>query len=533
MKKLINILSTLIISSTLSVSVISCRNPFTPKNNQGYKLPEIDNLKFTNRFHAQNPTTGMMNDIQGGFYREGKWHVYFLQNADGIFDQDGNNHGKFGSVWYHVTTVDWINWNYEGPAVPKYTTKYGDQASGTFYEDKENSFGYGSEAIIAITTSYSDAGQNIMMFYSIDGGYKFNPVKEEPILWNPHKETNENFRDPYFFKKNNKFIMYIAEENEFGVYVSDNPLGEYKKTGSFKAQHPMLECPNLFEINIKDSVEKKWVALYGGNGGWGENADNLSSGTYYVTGSLDEKTFVFKPDNEEAYKRLDFGPDYYAAKFMSTSYKNTDIDSLITTGWVNNWSYNFSIPNDGRLGNMSLAREIKLLNKGTKEKPDYTFETNFLGFNKFQVLKTGNIINQTNFLEHENLKGQYFKTNFILKNIQKNNKDNVEMQICDDQYNITILFDFLQNQISVKRLINISFNYGKEEFEKLRVFKTDLSNLNGDLNFEVYVDKTIVEFKFIDGTVFSMLKFIDAISKEDIKFNADNIDIEYQYYQVA
>ncbi|WP_075058271.1 glycoside hydrolase family protein [Spiroplasma litorale] len=121
-----------ILSIFISSMSLAFKQSFS-KPHTSYSLPEINNEKFTNKFHVQNPTTGMMNDIQGGFYRDGKWHVYFLQNADGIFDSSGANHGKFGSVWYHVTTIDWINWNYEGPAVPKFTTKYGDQASGTFF----------------------------------------------------------------------------------------------------------------------------------------------------------------------------------------------------------------------------------------------------------------------------------------------------------------------------------------------------------------------------------------------------------------
>ncbi|WP_075058270.1 glycoside hydrolase family protein [Spiroplasma litorale] len=400
-----------------------------------------------------------------------------------------------------------------------------------FFEDVNDDFGYGNEAIIAVTTSYSDEGQNIMMSYSIDGGYNFLPVKEEPILWNPHKETNENFRDPYFFKKDNKFIMYIAEENEFGVYVSNNPISGYEKTGSFKAQHPMLECPNIFQMNVEyeEKVEKKWVALYGGNGGWGENKDDLSSGTYYVVGDLDEKTYVFKPDSDKSYKRLDFGPDYYAAKFMTKSPYNTNIDSLITTGWVSNWSYNYSIPNDGRLGNMSLAREIKLTKETNSTGFEYIMKSDYIGFNNFKPESEGKYLSDSNLIKSNNLIGKYYKADFSWNNIGNNE---VNLIIGDNQYSIKVNLDYTNNKIKVKRDIKVDFNYGKEEFTKERIYNSNLKALKKSSNLEIYIDKTIVEFKFTDNSTFTMLKFVDSKSFEDIKLSTKASNLRYSYYQI-
>ncbi|QGS52175.1 glycoside hydrolase family 32 protein [Spiroplasma tabanidicola] len=527
MKKLLKAIFVGFLGTSFSFGSVAC------KSYPNYKLPPIDDAKYTNRFHVQNPTTGMMNDIQGGFFRDNKWHIYFLQNADGIFDPSGYNHGKFGSVWYHVTTTDWINWKYEGPAVPKYTTKYGDQASGTFFEDVNNDFGYGSKAIIAVTTSYSDEGQNIMMFYSIDGGYKFDPVKEEPILWNLHKKTNENFRDPYFFKKDNKFIMYIAEENEFGVYVSNKPTSGFEKTGSFKADHPMLECPNLFQMNVSNNeCAKKWVAIYGGNGEWGDNADGLSTGTYYITGTLDENTYIFKPDEDQTYKRIDFGPDFYAAKFVTKSSSNVDLDSLIATAWVSNWNYNFSVPNDGRLGNMSLARELKLVNQGSIEKPVYYINSSYLGFDDYKVTKEGEYSNDSDLIEKENLAGQFYKLDLLFDNL-KSTEDKINLYIGDEQYDVNVIIDFLNNKIAVTRSINQDFHFGKEAFEKQRVFDINRENVNDKSILEIYNDKTILEFKFLDGSTFTMLKYPDGVTKEKVKLTSEKESINYKYYQIV
>ncbi|AOG60228.1 levanbiose-producing levanase [Spiroplasma helicoides] len=528
MKKILKFLLAINLSSITAISVSSCT---TPLKEDRYKLPEIDNIKYSNKFHAQNPTTGMMNDIQGGFYRDGKWHVYFLQNADGIFDKYGYNHGKFGSVWYHVTTTDWINWSYEGPAVPKYTTPYGDQASGTFYEDKENYFGYGSDAIIAITTSYSDQGQNIMMFYSVDGGYKFQDIIPEPILWNPHANENENFRDPYFFVKDNKFILYIAEDDSFGVWVSDKPTSGYKKTGNYKASHPMLECPNLYQLKVEGEETKKWVLLYGGNGGWGVDKDDLSTGSYYQVGELDEN-FVFTPDKNQKSKRIDFGPDYYAAKFMNKSYKNTDLESLYTSAWVSNWAYNFAIPNDGRLGNMSLVREIKLKNFGDAKKPNYEFITTYQGFgNKNETLNNKYLSGQK-LVKDLHLNGTYYKAVFEM-GLNDEKLGPINLVIGDSNYKVEVKLDFENEVTTVNRSIDYFFVNGDEEFKKTRTFKLDLERISKKLNIEIYLDKTILELKLPDGKVYTMLKFVSGDNTEDMYLETKNQSSNIlKYYQL-
>ncbi|QEH61925.1 levanase [Spiroplasma chinense] len=550
MRKILSILAVATIGISSSSSVIACQ--YMDKN---YTVPEINNDLYTTVFHQQNPTQGMLNDIQGGFFDEEtqEWHVYFLQNSDGLFDKYGYNHGKGGSVWYHATTKDWINWENHGPGVPKTIKNYNDQASGTFFEDVDNLFGLDPNYIkgqgkartkIAVTTNYNGKGnQDIMMFYSIDGGYTFDIVKDELILENPNRGKNENFRDPYFFydKEKELFVMYIARGEFYDVYSSKTPTEGYKKVGSIDVRYPMLECSNLFQMNVKDengkaTGEKKWVLIYGGNGNHGDGKDNLSGGTYYSTGTLDEND-VFIPDSKESVKRLDFGPDYYAAKFMTKSVENTNIDSLITTGWMSNWAYTYQVPNDGRFGYMSLARNIELRENNN----DYTMHTDFVDFwseNKSQgsvkTLSTSEGSFKTNekILESNSLKGKSFKMNISLKDLS-NFKDTLKLTIGDDNYKIEAKLDFVKNKITVNRKLQDKLVRGNKEFTKNRVYSADLSSLKtGEI--EIYLDKTTLEFKFPDGSVYSMLKFPDNVSQEDIEVTSNSqIDMNFKYYQIG
>ncbi|ASP28333.1 levanase [Spiroplasma corruscae] len=481
--------------------------------------------RFDNKFHAQMQERGLMNDILGSFYRDGYWHVYYLYNNQAIFDDNGYNHGKWGSTIYHVTTKDWINWNYVGIAADKDLTYYNDISSGSIFEDKNNFFNYGAGTIIAMVSSFARNEQNIMGYYSIDGGYNFLPIKNTPIIDRKQEHDNPgDFRDPFFFEMDGKYIMYLAENDNFGVWVADEPTGEYFKTGKYYAKHPMLECPNLYQMNVKNSNEKKYVLFYGGNGGWGDSADNLYTGTYYVVGDID-KNFVFIPDENQNTKRYDFGPDYYAAKFMANQQSILNIDKLISTGWLGSWNYIYNLPDDGRIGSMSVARELELQNIGTKSNPNYIINSEFMGFENINLSKTVYLNQNNSFTE---LGGSY-RMVIDLENLTDYDKE-IILNFKANLYNANVKLDFLNNKISVKRDSSFAPLKNNEPFSKVREYNVNLKNPYRN-KIEILVDKTVIEMKFPDGSVYTMLKFLDENDIELINFEAgDELKIKYDVY---
>ena len=303
------------------------------------------------------PDEGFLNDVQGAFFRNGLWHLYFLYNSDARYDASGNQVGGNGSEWYHVTTADWVQWNYEGVAIHKYKTEWGDVASGSIYVDSDNSFGKGEDAIIVFATAYcGDKGQNVMGYYSTDNGYNFLPLKTDPIIKHVG-DAKTDFRDPYLFKVNNTWILYMAEGDKFGIYTASSPLGEYRYVDGYYAPNVLLECPALFELDVnQDPNNKKWVLFYGGNGG-----KDSTTGTYASVGYLTDK-YVFKPEHENI--RVDYGPDYYRAKMFLNETK--DSSYVLGNAWMGNWSYATRVPNDGRFGSISLTRKISLFKANNK-----------------------------------------------------------------------------------------------------------------------------------------------------------------------
>ncbi|MCD7123263.1 hypothetical protein [Limosilactobacillus caviae] len=510
----------------LSAYEVAKRNGFTGTEkewidslrNQNFNKTTINKIfdKYSNKFHINMPDNGFLNDVQGAFYRNGIWHMYFLYNADAKYNVNGDQIGGNGTEWYHVTTKDWVKWNYEGVAIHKYKTAWGDVASGTIYIDFDNRFGKGKDAVIVFATAYGgDKGQNVMGYYSTDNGYTFSPLQADPILRHVGG-SDTNFRDPYLFRMGDTWVIYMAEGDKFGIYTSNNPLSGYNYIDGYFAPHALLECPSLFKLNVNgDQNNQKWVLFYGGNGG-----DDATTGTYASVGYLTDK-YVFKAEQENI--RVDYGPDYYGAKMFSNEFNNNDF--VYSDAWLGNWGYATKVPNNGRIGAISTTRKITLRNENNK----YTLNNEIVGVFPDYL---DNPIVGTNLKTNTGLpmfKGDSFYLKFRIKDVRKLN-ENMTVKLVGNQYDSDMLFNFKDNNVKVHRY-NSSFNnndiYGRD-----RIFSTNLDKEN-DLWIELLVDRTCIEMRLSNGDIFTMTKFPAGRSRENICVSADNtVDFDYEYYQI-
>ena len=98
--------------------------------------------------------------------------------------------------WGHATSKDLIHWKEEKPSIARDTL--GHIFSGSAVIDKNNTAGYGKNAIIALYTSASDKnGQIECMAYSTDKGYTYTKYDKNPVL-RPF-DGLKDFRDPKVF----------------------------------------------------------------------------------------------------------------------------------------------------------------------------------------------------------------------------------------------------------------------------------------------------------------------------------------------
>ncbi|WP_173917568.1 glycoside hydrolase family 32 protein [Halobacillus sp. Marseille-Q1614] len=286
------------------------------------------------------------NDPQKPIYLDGKYHYYYLYNGD---YPSGN-----GTEWRHAVSKDLIHWKDEGVAIPKYTNENGDPWSGSVVVDKNNTAGFGEDAVVAIVTQPSANGkQEQYLWYSTDKGQTFNSYSDEPVMANPGAE---DFRDPKIIwdKNTEKWVLLMAEGTKIGFYESEN-LKDWNYTGGFQTEDiGLVECPDLYMMRADDGT-LKWVL--------GASANGKSIGkpnTYaYWTGEYNGQEFI--ADNENP-KWLDYGFDWYGGVTFADGTSEDKLSYRYALAWMNNWDYANNTPtmNEGFNGLDSIVRKIEL-----------------------------------------------------------------------------------------------------------------------------------------------------------------------------
>lgn len=336
----------LLVVAVIAVSVLMNEKK-TEKQNPG----KAQTISYRPDFHFSSPDK-WKNDPQQPIYYQGKYHYYYLYNKD---YPEGN-----GTEWRHATSEDLIHWEDHGVAIPKYTTENGDPWTGSVVHDKNNTAGFGEDALIAIVTQPTGKSgqQEQYLWYSTDGGNTFKQESEEPVLANP---GTEDFRDPKVIwnDEKNNWIMLLAEGDKIGFYESAD-LKTWTFTGDFQTDGiGVLECPDLFQLRAPDGAVKYVLGMSANGEGKGEPK------TYaYWTGDFDGTTFT--PDEENP-KWLDYGFDWYGGVTFEDGLSEDEQAKRYALAWMNNWSYADQTPSmkyDGFNGTDSIVREITLQQEG-------------------------------------------------------------------------------------------------------------------------------------------------------------------------
>ena len=299
--------------------------------------------------YHHTPAYGWMNDPNGMFYKDGVYHLYFQYNPYGSVW--GNMH------WGHSTSTDLAHWKYEGCAIVP--DAWGAIFSGSCVVDKDNTAGFGKGAVVAFYTSAKSTPwgdvQSQSMAYSLDNGKTFIKYEHNPIL----TSTERDFRDPkvFWYAPGKHWVMMLAVGQEMQIYSSGN-LKEWKKESSFGAMQGahggVWECPDLVEVAVEGSKEKKWVLICNLNPG----GPFGGSAAQYFVGSFDGKKFVNESPTQT--KWLDWGKDNYA----TVTWSNAPAGRCIALGWMSNWQYANNVPTTQYRSANTLARDLTLYRAG-------------------------------------------------------------------------------------------------------------------------------------------------------------------------
>lgn len=299
-------------------------------------MPQSDDFNTKNRerfrpeFH-HTPAYGWMNDPNGMFYLDGVYHLYYQWNPYGSTWEN--------MTWGHSTSKDLVNWTAEKPVL--FPDALGAIFSGSCVVDKNNTAGFGKNAIVAF---YTSAGRNQVqsMAYSTDGGYTFTKYDRNPVLIGDCPD----FRDPKVFWNSEAgfWNMILAAGQEMRIYSSKN-LKEWKFESSFGAGYGahggVWECPDLMKI------DNKWVLICNINPGgiFGGSA------TQYFVGDFDGKRFT---TNQKATLWLDYGKDHYA----TVTFFNAPYNRRIALAWMSNWQYANNVPTNQFRSANSVPRDL-------------------------------------------------------------------------------------------------------------------------------------------------------------------------------
>ena len=318
-----------------------------------------DNIQLADTFNTANtdyyrpvyhhtPLYGWMNDANGLVYKDGEYHLYFQYNPYG--SKWGNMH------WGHSVSKDLIHWQHLDPAIARDTLEH--IFSGSTVIDKNNSAGYGKDAMIAFYTSASDEhGQIQCMAYSTDNGRTYTKYEKNPIL-TPF-DGLKDFRDPkvFWYEPAQKWYMIVSADKNMRFYSSTD-LKQWEYLSQFGegygVQPNQFECPDFIQLPVDGNKDNmKWVMIVNVNPG----CPFGGSATEYFVGTFDGKEF--KCDNDKSVtKWLDFGKDHYA----TVCFSNTG-DRVIAVPWMSNWQYANVTPIRQYRGANALPRELSLYTK--------------------------------------------------------------------------------------------------------------------------------------------------------------------------
>ncbi len=469
-------------------------SPELPDTNQAnvYSEPMRPQIHFT-------PQKNWMNDPNGMVYADGVWHLYYQYNPAG---QDWGN-----ISWGHATSTDLFHWKEQPIALSP--DNLGLVFSGSAVVDKNNTAGFGENAIIAMYTSHGDYEQQCIA-YSNDGGMTFTKYSGNPVIKN---STHSDFRDPKVVWDETSQAWYcvlaLGGEHTAQIYRSTN-LKTWTLKSTFAApsyapgcNRGVWECSDLYPIQYKG--ERKWIlAVNVSNGG-----PVLGSGTMYFVGDFTNGRFT--PDRYDYPLWIDHGLDNYAG----VTWSNTG-DRHIFIGWMNNQAYGGYPVYPWRCC-MTLPRELALV--------EY----------EGRPLLTSVIVP-----EIEGISGEWntpSSSSFFIKKEKEQMPDAYQLNVSIDtgkDYDITLgnsagqeyVIHYVAN--SKELIIDRGSNTGQTSFHAnfaIPTIRSSVYTSKAQTTLCIYVDQSNVEVTTEDGSVvMSTLVFPTTIyDRCSVKGATDNI----------
>ena len=363
----------LILITPIFIFILGCNN------NQRKKVignPSAQNLYqeiHRPQFHF-TPKANWMNDPNGMFYYDGKYHLFYQYFPDSTV---------WGPMhWGHAESTDLLYWDHLPIAL--FPDSIGCIFSGGAVVDNHNTSKLGTTKnppIIATFTHHNFEGekagtndfQKQSIAYSLDGGSQWIKYKGNPVI--PNSEKIKDFRDPkvVWHEQSQKWVLVLAAHDRVKFYSSTNLIDwEFLSDFGIENDNRLWECPDFFPMKVEGTDEYKWVLIVSIQ----TNAPNEGTATSYFIGEFNGKEFISEIKNQ---KWLDWGTDNYAFVTWNNLPKNDG--RTIGIGWMSNWQYAQIVPTTNWRSAMTLPRELWLV----KSESNYFLHS--LPVREFQTLR--------------------------------------------------------------------------------------------------------------------------------------------------
>lgn len=437
--------------------------------------------------YHHTPPYGWMNDPNGMFYKDGTYHLYYQFNPYGC--TWGNMH------WGHSTSEDLVHWKHEGTALAP--DSWGYIFSGSAVLDKENTAGFGENAVVAVYTSskptlWTDC-QTQSIACSLDGGKTFDKYEGNPVLTSDLRD----FRDPkvFWYAPGGHWVMILAAGQEMQIYSSSD-LKSWKFESSFGqsqgAHGGVWECPDLVELEVEGTGERKWVLICNLNPG----GPFGGSATQYFVGSFDGKKFI--NESPTVTKWMDWGKDNYA----SVTWSNAPDGRCIAIGWMSNWQYQNQLPVRGYRGANTIARELGLYERDgevyLKSAPVSEMYAARERFSSVGPVKVSGMDWKPDFTLPEN---GAFEVEMSIRN---NGAEKIGIVFCNGSgENVSMYYDIARGQFVMDRTESGNVDFS-QDFPAVTVAPAETE---GTLSLSIFFDRTSAEV-FGNGGEFVMTNLL-------------------------
>ena len=473
MKKIMVSLSLLLMGVPMLVSRSATQEP-------SYDQPWRPQYHFT-------PPNNFMNDPNGTVFYKGEYHLFYQYNPE------GNVWGHMS--WGHAISRDMVHWKNLPVALREDPGKYM-VYSGSAVVDRDNTSGLcknpdpqDRSCLVAIYTAAFKDRQKQHIAFSNDRGRSWTNYSGNPVA----DLDAADFRDPnvFWYEPQHKWVMVAVLADERMLVILDSlDLKHWTKRSTFGPAGDTAgqwECPDLVELPVEGTSEKKWMLIINRNPG----APAGGTGVRYLIGKFDGAKFTSEvPDAPALW--ADWGKDFYATNTWNDMPPSDG--RRVWIGWFSNWQYANVEPTAPWRGAQSIPRTLMLRRyaDGLRLVQKPTRELDSLRHEKLRISNAG-LTEVNRKIRDTGAKGEVYE---LEGELDPGQADEIGFRLRKGKDDETLVgFDAARGEVFVDRRRSGDVSFSKD-FPGRHTAKLQK---NASVKLHVFVDRSSIEVFANDG----------------------------------